>query len=88
MFQIIYGVNFLKSVKKLSEKTQIKLADLLYILRDEPFDSRLHTKNLSGQLFGLLSFRITRDWRVIFQFISPETIKLVEIGHRKDIYKN
>ncbi|OWK26915.1 MAG: hypothetical protein US76_02290 [Parcubacteria group bacterium GW2011_GWA2_38_13b] len=87
MFQIIYGVNFLKSVKKLSEKTQIKLADLLYILRDEPFDSRLHTKNLSGQLFGLLSFRITRDWRVIFQFNGVEIINLLRVAHCKDIYR-
>ena len=87
MFQIIYGVNFLKSVKKLSEKTQIKLADLLYILRDEPFDSRLHTKNLSGQLFGLLSFRITRDWRVIFRFNGVEIINLLRVAHCKDIYR-
>ncbi|MEK7627534.1 MAG: hypothetical protein AAB397_03040 [Patescibacteria group bacterium] len=87
MFQIIYGVNFLKSVEKLPKKTQIKLANLLCILRSKPFDNRLHTKNLSGQLLGLLSFRITRDWRVIFQFSGVETINLLRVANRKDIYK-
>lgn len=87
MIHIVYGNYFLKSAKKLPKKQQEKLAELLEILRQNPFSSFLHTKSLTGKLAGFYSFRITRDWRVIFLFATPERIKLVEIGHRKDIYK-
>ena len=87
MITLVYGNHFLKSVKKLPKEQQKKLAELLEIIQENPFYSKLHTKSLSGQLSGLYSFRITRDWRVIFQFISPDTIQLIEIGHRKDIYQ-
>ena len=87
MMDIVYGKAFLKSVKKLPVRQQRKLADLLEFLCENPFHSRLHTKQLSGELVGFYSFRITREWRVIFQFINIYKVKLVIIEHRKDIYK-
>ena len=87
MIQVVYSNYFLKSAKKLSQKQQIKLAELLEVLEENPFHNFLRTKLLTGQLTGFCSFRIARDWRGIFQFINPGKIKLIEIGHRKDIYK-
>ena len=72
MVRVVYGKNFLKSTGSLPQ--------------EKPFHPFLHTKYLTGGLAGLLSFRITRDWRVIFQFISPDTIQLLRVKHRKDIY--
>jgi len=87
MVSLLYTDSFLKSARKLPKPQQNKLALLLEVLQKNPFQPKLHTKSLVGPLTGFYSFRITRDWRVIFQFLSPETIKLVEIGHRKDIYQ-
>ncbi|MFH1894385.1 MAG: type II toxin-antitoxin system RelE/ParE family toxin [Patescibacteria group bacterium] len=87
MISVVYANSFLKSAKKLPKPQQNKLAQLLETLQKNPFHLKLRTKSLTGPLTGFYSFRITRDWRVIFQFISPETIKLIEIGHRKDIYQ-
>ena len=87
MLSLVYTNQFLKSVGELPKSQQNKLADLLETLQNNPFDSKLHSKNLTGPLTGFYSFRITRDWRVIFQFLNPDTIKLIEIGHRKDIYR-
>jgi len=56
-------------------------------LAKNPYERKLHTKHLTGKLSGLYSFRITRDYRVVFQFLSPNEIRLVEVAHRKDIYK-
>jgi len=84
---ITYGKSFLKSAKKLPFQQQKKLADLISLLQKNPFNSLLHTKSLSGPLSGLYSFKITRDWRVIFQFLDENTIKLLLVGHRKDIYQ-
>lgn len=87
MIKLKYGNNFLKSSGKLPLSTQNKLAGMLTILQENPFHTALHTKKLSNPLFGFYSFRITRDWRVIFQFLDAESIKLLRVGHRKDIYR-
>ena len=87
MIILVYSSHFLKSARKLPKAQQNKLAKLLEIFQKNPFQSQLHSKSLSGQLSGLYSFRITRDWRVIFKFISPDEIQLVDVAHRKDIYK-
>lgn len=87
MIEIFYSDYFIRSAKKIPLAQQEKLAYLLTLLQKNPFHSQLHSKPLTGKLFGFYSFRITRDWRVIFQFISPQKINLVDVGHRKDIYK-
>ena len=87
MISFIYSKHFLKSAKKLSKNLQVKLAEQLETLQQNPFQNSLHTKPLTGKLVGFYSFRITREWRVIFYFEKPKIIKLIEIGHRKDIYK-
>jgi len=87
MSQIVYSKGFLKSVKAIPKECQRKLSKLLEIFQEQPFHSLLHTKHLSGELSGFLSFRITRDWRVIFRFESPEVIKLIRVANRKDIYR-
>ena len=86
MINIYYSNYFLSQAKKLPSHQQKKLAELLKLLQENPFHPKLHSKNLTGKLSGLYSFRITRDWRVIFQFLSPAEVRLVEVAHRKDIY--
>ena len=87
MIQIVYGTDFLKSAQHLPKPQQRKLARLVKILSINPYNHLLHTKHLSGEYAGFLSFRITRDWRVIFQFTNPTIIKLLRVVHRKDAYK-
>lgn len=85
--QIVYDKGFLKGIKILPKNIQEKLAYLLELLQKNPFAPLLHTKRLSGELAGMFSFRITRDWRVIFYFQDPEIIQLLKVAHRKDIYR-
>jgi len=87
MMQIGYGRNFLSSVKRLPKNVQIKLDQLLSVVAVNPYDHRLHTKKLHGHFIGCLSFRITRDWRVMFQFTSPNHLILLTAQHRRDIYR-
>lgn len=85
--EIVYGGGFLKDARALPKPTQKKLAALLELLLHDAFEPRLHTKPLSPPLHGKYSFRITRDWRVIFEFIAPHTIYLLAIDRRDRIYK-
>ena len=50
MMDIIYHARFLKEVRNLPKAQQKKLARLLEILAENPYDVRLHTKHLSGEL--------------------------------------
>ncbi len=84
---LIYSRPFLKSVNNLPQRIQEKLAKQLKTLQQNPFHPLLHTKPLTGKLVGFYSFRITREWRVIFQFERIKSIKLIKAAHRREIYK-
>ena len=85
--KLVYHSRFWKQAVKLPDIQRQKLAKLLEILQNNPYDSRLHTKKLRPPLEGQYSFRITRDWRAQFRFLDGETIFCVTVKHRKDIYK-
>jgi mRNA-degrading endonuclease RelE of RelBE toxin-antitoxin system len=87
MISIEYHAHFIKSARKLPKVQKKKLSECLTHLQINPYSPQLHTKHLSTPLTGLLSFRITREWRVIFRFLNEDTILLVEVAHRKDIYR-
>ena len=85
---IAYSKGFIKSAKLAPKPIQNKLADSLEVLKRDHFHSTLHTKPLAGDLKGFYSFRITRDWRVIFSFMeNPRMIFLIDVALRKDIYR-
>ena len=52
MIQLIYSKHFLKSIKKLPTSIKNKLATKLELLQKNPFHPLLHTKSLTGPLFG------------------------------------
>jgi len=87
MIRIFESSYIEKDAQRLPRDIQKKLARLLSVFKDNPFNSRLHTKPLSEPLSGLFSFRITRDWRVLFRFLSSREVLLLRIKHRKDIYR-
>ncbi len=85
--QLVYSAGFLKSLSRFPDKIQKKTASLLMILQNNPFHPLLHTKKLTGALAGFFSFRITRDYRIIFEFADPNTIRLIRAANRKEIYR-
>ena len=87
MRQVVFGNKFLRSAKKLDKKLKPKLKSSLDVLLENSFHPTLRTKPLTGKLSDYYSFRIGRDHRVIFQFLSDELMYLIDIGHRKDIYR-
>lgn len=84
--RIILEQSFLKSAEKLPANIKKKLSGLLPLLEANPYHPLLHSKKLTRDLTGLFSFRITREWRVIFYFKDPQTIHVLEAKHRKDVY--
>jgi addiction module RelE/StbE family toxin len=87
MIAIEYHKGFLKDFAKLPKSIQVKIGNLEDVFKENPFHPQLHTKGLHGKLRDLYSFRITRDYRVVFQFLSENEVLLIAVQHRKDIYK-
>jgi len=87
MIEVEYNRDFLKDLKKLPRSIQKKLGDLEDMFRENPFHPELHSKGLHGKLRNLYSFRITRDYRVIYLFLDEEKALFLFVGHRKDVYK-
>jgi mRNA-degrading endonuclease RelE of RelBE toxin-antitoxin system len=85
--EICYDRDFLKDTRALPAECQEKLAECIEILREDIFDSRLHTKSLSAPLQKVFSFRITRDYRVGFKFRASHVIMLLAVDRRDTIYK-
>ena len=86
MISISYTNAFLKHFRVLPKSVQIKGDELVSLLSVDFRDSRLHTKKLVLDE-DIYSFRIGRDYRVLFVFEAGDNIKLLNVQHRKDIYK-
>ncbi len=87
MYRLVFGNHFLKSAEKIEKRMKPKLKECLDFLVKDPFHPTLKTKPLTGKLSGCYSFRLGRNYRVIFIFLEDKEIHLLSIGHRKDIYK-
>lgn len=86
MYEIQATGVFKKSFNKLPNGIQEEVVDLINILAIDYRDSRLHTKKLHGNRIEY-SFRIRRDYRCVFCFEYGDTVLLLDVAHRKDIYK-
>lgn len=87
MVVVNFKKGFQKSAQFLSNQQREKLAKLVVLLAQDPFHPQLHTKSLDGNLVGLFSFRITRDWRVMFKFVSSREVLVIKVRHRRDVYR-
>lgn len=85
--EIVYEPSFRKDVHGLPYVIQEKLAELIMVLAENPFDPRLHTKSLNPPLQKVFSFRITRDYRVGFVFDASHVIRFLVADTRDQIYK-
>lgn len=84
---IIFADRFWKDAGKLPKEAQEKLPELFGMLAENAFDPELHTKPLRPPLNGRYSFRITRDWRVVFRFVGDHGIKVLMADNRDKIYQ-
>ena len=87
MYTVVFGKRFIALSRKLPKELKSKLKKNLDLLSRDPFHSLLHTKPLTGKLAGFYSFRLGRDYRVIFCFIDNNTVILIRVMPRGKVYK-
>lgn len=76
---------FTKDLKKLPEEVQRDAWNAAKILMQNIFDKRLEIKKLEGYK-GVWRVTIRKNYRMAYTF-DKETIYLLRIRHRKDIYR-
>lgn len=87
IFKIAYTKEFLKSLNKLDRNIQERIFNWIenYLVSLE--DPRLTGKSLQHKLKGLWRYRIG-DYRIICEIQDEKLIiLLLEVGHRKKIYR-
>jgi mRNA-degrading endonuclease RelE of RelBE toxin-antitoxin system len=84
--KIIYAREFQKEFRKLPPSIQKIYHQQEKLFRQNWRDRRLHVKKLKDHPLPF-SFRITRNYRVIFAFVEEDTVLFATIGHRKEVYK-
>ena len=69
-----------------NKNLELRFRDRIAIFQNDPFDPRLKTHRLSGQLQGLWSFSIDYDVRVVFSFDEPHRVLFVDVGTHEEVY--
>jgi addiction module RelE/StbE family toxin len=74
IIRVYYTSDFRKAYKKVPERVQDMVDRKDKLFRKNPFERNLQTHKLHGPLHGLWSFWITRDYRVLFEFVKEGAI--------------
>lgn len=83
---IEYTPVFIRQFKKLPLDIQELAAQKEDLFRLNPFDHRLKTHKLSGDLQGLWALRVNYSYRIIFEFRESGIARFHFIGDH-DIYE-
>ena len=89
MIEIGFSSSFKRAFKKRIKNqadTEAKFWNTVEIFMNDPYDARLKTHKLSGQLKDLWSFRVEYDLRVIFYFSEETKAVFMDIGTHDEVY--
>ena len=82
--KIVFDASFEKDLKKYKNRSTDKkikqLKERLLIFKEDPFDARLRTHKLKGNLKDYWSFSIGYSDRILFRFLDSETVFFIDIG--------
>ncbi len=86
MIMIFTTETFDRLFLKLEKKIQRKAAMKTDIFKINPFNPVLRTEKLSPKKYGVWSFRVDLDYRIVFRFLEMEKAEFMFIGHHNQIY--
>lgn len=86
----VFKIHSTSDFEKFFRKLPMRIQDLSIKkdkwFRQDAFDPRLHTHKLRGELEGYWSYRINREYRILFRFLNSDEVIYYDIGTH-DIYK-
>jgi mRNA-degrading endonuclease YafQ of YafQ-DinJ toxin-antitoxin module len=79
--------HFTRQYKRVPSEIQELAEAQERIFRADAFDPRLHTHKLSGRLKDLWTFSVTRDIRIVFEFLEADEVLFHSIGRHEVVYE-
>lgn len=83
--KILYLSKFAQQYRRLPANIKDLAEEREKVFRKNPFDTRLKTHKLHGELKDFYSFSIDYEYRIIFDFADKNTVRFYSIG-KHDIY--
>ena len=87
MIEILVTEEFIKRYNELPISIQKKAEKKEKIFRQNPFHPSLHTEKLEPKNRQVWSFRIDKEYRILFKFINGNKILFMTCGHHNWIYQ-
>jgi addiction module RelE/StbE family toxin len=78
--------SFDKETSKLHRKIQDELIKKLAIFSVNPFDLSLYNHKLKGHLKKFRSIKINGDYRLIYEDLGNNSVRLLRIGTHSELY--
>jgi len=82
---VFYSSSFKKSIKKYSSYRN-KIEKTIDKFMKNPFEPSLKTHKLTGKLSNYWSFSVDYHIRILFEFLTDESVGFIDIGTH-EIYK-
>jgi mRNA-degrading endonuclease YafQ of YafQ-DinJ toxin-antitoxin module len=86
MYNINLSPKAERVIKKMKHKELENLYDFFNILKNDPFDTRLKTHKLKGELKNYFSARLSYSDRVVFVLKIENEIYVIDIGSHDEVY--
>ena len=77
---------FRKKVSKLTKSIKIKLAERLRLFMDKPKNIILNNHKLKGKYSGYRSINITGNYRLIFEELEDNSVRLIDVDTHPKLY--
>ena len=85
--KIDYTSEFEERYSELPQKVKTKAEKQERLFRNNPFHPSLHTEKLSPKSKEVWSFRIDKNYRIIFKFSDKNKVLFLNVGHHHWIYR-
>lgn len=77
--RIEFTTHFLRALHSLPNDLIDEVSERERLFQNDCFDARLRTHKLKGQLQDVWSFSITYKHRVIFRFLSTDSVEFLDV---------
>jgi len=71
---------YIRSFRKLPRPIQDRLISRERLFRRDSTDPRLRTHKLTGPLKSLWSWSVDYEYRVLFEYLGPDSVLLHDVG--------
>ena len=77
---VSFSPSFLKKAGKLPPDLQDEIDDKISLFKENPNHPFLRTHRLHGRLCEKWSFSVNYKYRIIFEYLSSDEVKLLSVG--------